>query len=548
VSLLVAGGFFGGVGGFFGAGLLLVYAIPIWGFTRNQRRLTKKGSELATSVDEVEHLIDHDAAAFRWVFAVFFPWRSDVEPPARLRPHVPGRRVRPGDPPATLVTSPGAAPPDTPSAASRAGPPPALPDPAEREPGAAPVTFWQVLTAAERAALKAAATERRFLTGAVLCREGTPGERVYLIRSGWTKVCVQTSGRERIIARRGPGDIVGERAAMPTGTRSATVVAEELVHAYVMTADGFLAFVRSHPRLLDVLDRQLYGRLTEEPARPASSTMPAGRRPPAPSSQPPSSQPPSSQPPSSRSPSSRPVAPSSPPSWTGQNCSIVLLDVTAFGARNRTDDDRLTIRRVMYEILQAAFEQSGMSWPECHRDDRGDGVLVIVPPGTPTNTVVDALLAHLAPGLARHNDQAGDATRFQLRVALDVGPVISDPEGVSGQAIIHAARLLDCPVLKRQLARDAADVGLIVSTHVHDNVILHHTGRVAPGKFQRVSFQGKESKITAWMYLAGRPGVPPAVPRLRRGSNVPPWASVRPPTWIKKMSGRSWRTGPPVSR
>jgi hypothetical protein len=89
----------------------------------------------------------------------------------------------------------------------------------------------------------------------------------------------------------------------------------------------------------------------------------------------------------------------------------------------------------MYRILHDALESSGVSWTECHRDDRGDGVLVIVPPSTPTGTVVDALLTHLAAGLFRHNDHATSATRFQLRVALDVGPVVSDPEGVSGQAI-----------------------------------------------------------------------------------------------------------------
>ncbi|HEX6469405.1 MAG TPA: cyclic nucleotide-binding domain-containing protein [Streptosporangiaceae bacterium] len=530
VSLLISGGIFGGAGGFFGAGLLLVYAIPIWGFTRNQRRLTKKGSELATSVDEVEGLIDRDAAAFRWVFAVFFPWRGDAEPPGRPGGLVRAPRARAGVPSAPLVTSLTSAPPENSSAGSVPGSRPAADESTEREPGAAQVTFWQVLTAAERTALKAIATDRRFLTGAMLCREGTPGEWVYLIRSGWTKVCVQTPKGERIIARRGPGDIVGERAVMPTGTRSASVIAEEIVHAYVVAAGDFLAFVRSHPRLLDVLDRQLYGRLTEEPASPAPSARTAGRP---------------AHPSPTAVPAPPPPAASSAPSWTGQNCSIVLLDVTAFGARNRTDADRLTIRRVMYQILQTAFESAGMSWAECHRDDRGDGVLVIVPPGTPTDTVVDAVLAHLVPGLARHNGQADEATRFQLRVALDVGPVISDPEGVSGQAIIHAARLLDCPVLKRHLARDAAHVGLIVSSHVHDNVIIHHTGRAVPGGFQRVTFQGKESRINAWMYLAGLPaGIPPAVPLMR----YPSWASIRPPTWLRRMSGRSRRTRPPVPR
>ena len=111
------------------------------------------------------------------------------------------------------------------------------------------------------------------------------------------------------------------------------------------------------------------------------------------------------------------------------------------------------------------------------------------------------MLTHLAVGLLWHNRQANDATRIQLRAALDVGPVVSDPEGVSGQAIIHAARLLESPILKRQLADSAADLGVIVSTYVYDNVIAHESG---PAGYQQVKLRVKESRMTAWMRLAGQ--------------------------------------------
>jgi hypothetical protein len=154
----------------------------------------------------------------------------------------------------------------------------------------------------------------------------------------------------------------------------------------------------------------------------------------------------------------------------------------------------------MYRILRDALKRSGVPVPDCHWEDRGDGALVIVPPGTPTSTIVDALLAHMVAGLAGHNEQANDATRFQLRVALHVGPVISDPDGVSGQAIIHAARIIDAPGLKRKLAEErAADLGFIVSDFVYDNVI-RHLFRQTDG-YQRVSFNGKGSRVTGWMHL-----------------------------------------------
>ncbi len=93
---------------------------------------------------------------------------------------------------------------------------------------------------------------------------------------------------------------------------------------------------------------------------------------------------------------------------------------------------------------------------------------------------------------------------MQLRVALNVGPVVSDPQGVSGEAIILAARILEAPVLKKELARSTADLGVIVSAFIYDSVVKHAPGSVDPGQYRHLRFRVKESTVTAWMYLAGR--------------------------------------------
>ena len=93
---------------------------------------------------------------------------------------------------------------------------------------------------------------------------------------------------------------------------------------------------------------------------------------------------------------------------------------------------------------------------------------------------------------------------MQLRVALNVGPVVSDPQGVSGEAIILAARLLEAPALKKALAKTAADLGVIVSPFIYDSVIKHAPGYVDPAQYHRLRFRVKESDVTAWMYLSGR--------------------------------------------
>jgi class 3 adenylate cyclase len=117
--------------------------------------------------------------------------------------------------------------------------------------------------------------------------------------------------------------------------------------------------------------------------------------------------------------------------------------------------------------------------------------------------VVDPLLTRLAAALRRYNQQATQATRMQLRVALNVGPVVSDPQGVSGEAIILSARLLEAPVLKKELAKTAADLGVIVSPFIYDSVIKHAPGYVDPAQYRHLRFRAKESNVTAWMYLSG---------------------------------------------
>jgi hypothetical protein len=188
--------------------------------------------------------------------------------------------------------------------------------------------------------------------------------------------------------------------------------------------------------------------------------------------------------------------------WIGQNCSVLLTDVTGFGAPHRTDDDRRVIRKVMYGILKQALESAGISWDDCRHEDRGDGVLIVIPSAVPTRQVVHPFLARLADGLARHYDTADDGTKFQLRAALDVGPVESDDEGVTGETIINAARLIEAPILKQRLRKTPACLGFIASDFVYDRFIKHRAGQIDLGKYHKIKGGVKGSRFTAWIYLA----------------------------------------------
>lgn len=156
--------------------------------------------------------------------------------------------------------------------------------------------------------------------------------------------------------------------------------------------------------------------------------------------------------------------------WTGRNSTVIFLDIVNFGAFYRTDTDRPILRRFMYEMLQESFSVANISWENSYVEDRGDGALIVVSPDTVISNVTDPLIIQLAEKIAEHNQNAVRPVRLQLRVAVDAGPLVYRSEGMIGDTIIRAARLLEAPYLKDRLALSAADIGLIVSESVYDAI------------------------------------------------------------------------------
>ena len=130
-------------------------------------------------------------------------------------------------------------------------------------------SFWNALADPEREALAATGVEQVFPAGTALCREGDDTSQVMIIDSGWVKVSIRVEGvsGEIILAVRGQGDVIGERAALTTQVRSATVTALDKVSAMVVQAERFAEFLQGHPRAAEVLERQVTERRNEDRAR-----------------------------------------------------------------------------------------------------------------------------------------------------------------------------------------------------------------------------------------------------------------------------------------
>ena len=353
-----------------------------------------------------------------------------------------------------------ALPPDRPPAGTR----PAI-TPETHQPATLPLdlaafpagTFLGELGAAYVAELTAIGHDRAFASGEIVFREGAPADHVLLITEGRARVAVKSDGATRGIATRGPGDVIGERAASLGTGRSATVVATSELRGIRIDADAFSAFLGRHPQAMKVLEGQLYDRMTTQRSRGGLN---------------------------------------------GQSCTVLMLDIVRFSDMRRTDADRMAMIDAYYPMLRNAIEDSGISWEECHREDRGDGVLVVFPEHVPPANVVSPLLRTLADSLDLYNRQATRHRLFRLRAAIDIGPITEHEHGgVGGETIISASRLLDAAELREAVNGRGVVLGFITSAYVHDRVIRHLE---KPGGYTKVEIDVKGFPASARMHMFRR--------------------------------------------
>src|SRR4051794_17374000 len=88
------------------------------------------------------------------------------------------------------------------------------------------VPFLARLESEARSALLSLGHELSYAPRTVRLHQSEPSSHVLIVTHGWTKVtAAAANGYEALLALRGPGDIVGESAALTGRPRSATVTA-----------------------------------------------------------------------------------------------------------------------------------------------------------------------------------------------------------------------------------------------------------------------------------------------------------------------------------
>jgi len=105
------------------------------------------------------------------------------------------------------------------------------------------------LSEREMEAFKAHLKPCTYAAGAALCRAGEPADRLWILTRGSVSVRLAGGPAGHRIAGLGPGTSVGEMGLIDRRPRSADVIADEEVEAFILTAESFDRLLRHEPQL-----------------------------------------------------------------------------------------------------------------------------------------------------------------------------------------------------------------------------------------------------------------------------------------------------------
>jgi len=223
----------------------------------------------------------------------------------------------------------------------------------------------------------------------------------------------------------------------------------------------------------------------------------------------------------------------------GQVRAMLVFGILGSFPPDRDEEVPSHLHKALDEIVWEALEGSGLPWDRCHREDRGDGALVVLPPGSAADGIIDPLPERLRRLIRLHNRMSGPAAQMQVRAAAHIGPVYRGDQGLVGDGIDQLFRMMHARPLQTALAGSGAELALAVSRSMRHSVVRRRPALAGLRPFRPIDTHVKGTRVSAWMYL---PGVPPT---LRAGA-----PALRADVTGRRAAGRTGvrRDVPAISR
>lgn len=186
------------------------------------------------------------------------------------------------------------------------------------------------------------------------------------------------------------------------------------------------------------------------------------------------------------------------PDVSSMFCPIVAVGLLPAG-QPFGDDVLMHIRMSAYRMLEVAFVNEGVCWKKC--ETRGDVVLFAIHPDISAEVLLGQLVTRLRAGLRQYNRVSNDIAQFRLRMGLHVGRVSFSPVGMIGFALTRLTDLLDAPAFLREFADSSADLGLVASDYLYDELIQYGLGLIDPANFRPIKVPTREAQTCAWVHF-----------------------------------------------
>ncbi|MFE3198462.1 hypothetical protein [Embleya sp. NPDC059237] len=186
------------------------------------------------------------------------------------------------------------------------------------------------------------------------------------------------------------------------------------------------------------------------------------------------------------------------------NRTILLFDTERFGRRD--DVVQTVLRRSLHTVVDRTLVAAGVEATLQYREDRGDGMIVLLGADVAKTEVLRSLLTVTPELLYDHNRLASGSAQMRVRMVLAAGEITHDPQagtvgGIVGHDLNQACRLLDSDVLRDALTERAyEECVLMVSTAVYDGVVRHGYRGVRPELFHNVEVPTKDGVLRAWLH------------------------------------------------
>ncbi|WP_159056253.1 hypothetical protein [Streptomyces sp. DSM 15324] len=184
------------------------------------------------------------------------------------------------------------------------------------------------------------------------------------------------------------------------------------------------------------------------------------------------------------------------------------MSVDVRGSGSLSHGAKLRMRRDVYELTDRSFRAVGVGSAQMHREDRGDGFIAALDARVPPAHLIGPWLAEVHQGLRPLNEER--SRPLGLRVALHVGPVEEDDNGLAGEAMDLVCRLADAAVTRAVLERSGRDLVCVASERLYQDVIRHGGRFIEPSAYRSASLTLKEGPALAWFHVPGEPR--PVVP------------------------------------